>query len=265
MATAEDFPIALATKPLPVITPFSLSDYTIPIVSYLQRRQCLWCGVIFTPKSTATAKLSRFCGRSCSAKWRMRQPEIRAGIYTEERKIKQKEKFRAFMAQEGSREKLSHAAKERESSYSKEHKEKVAAKVSASLRLLGCKPTLRGGNGSGPTLPQKLLFEALEGEWKLELVVITQGTALGYPSCYKIDIGDEARKIGIEVDGESHRSNKIRQKDIKKAAFLAGRGWKIIRIKNNEILTWEMEGRKGTHVVSILLTKLGIVYRRKNE
>src|SRR3990167_7140558 len=48
-----------------------------------QPRPCAWCGEPFTVKYVQAAK-TRFCGRSCSAKWRMRQPEIVARVHTAE-------------------------------------------------------------------------------------------------------------------------------------------------------------------------------------
>ena len=108
-------------------------------------------------------------------------------------------------------------------------------KMSATLKAIGHKPIIRGGNGYGPTVPQKLLANILK--WDMELSIITnQKRGSGYPSCYKIDIADEILKIGIEVDGRSHGLLKKQAEDKKKTLFLNGLGWTILRFKNEEIL-----------------------------
>src|SRR4030095_2302182 len=45
---------------------------------------CELCGVeVSRPFQQSKRKKYRFCGTSCSAKWRMQQPEIRSKIYTD--------------------------------------------------------------------------------------------------------------------------------------------------------------------------------------
>ena len=43
-------------------------------------KACAWCAKPFTTNT----RDQRFCGRSCSAKWRMRQPEIIAKVHAPE-------------------------------------------------------------------------------------------------------------------------------------------------------------------------------------
>jgi very-short-patch-repair endonuclease len=57
----------------------------------------------------------------------------------------------------------------------------------------------------------------------------------GYPTAYKIDVGNTELKIAIEVDGFSHNALKRRAQDIKKAAFLESRGWRVLRFTNSEV------------------------------
>jgi hypothetical protein len=61
---------------------------------------------------------------------------------------------------------------------------------------------------------------------------VPRGT--GYPTCYKIDLGDEFYKVGVEVDGNSHYGVRKVQ-DNKKDLFLQERGWTILRFKNKEV------------------------------
>jgi very-short-patch-repair endonuclease len=69
----------------------------------------------------------------------------------------------------------------------------------------------------------------------MEVVVRTHGLP-GYPSHYKLDIAHPERRIAIEVDGASHHSRKVQEKDLKKTRFLEARGWRVLRFWNLEVL-----------------------------
>lgn len=108
-------------------------------------------------------------------------------------------------------------------------------KVSARLREIGHKPPVRGGNGHGPTRPQRLLAEALD--WPMEVIIPTgQRRKGGLPSHYKVDIGNPDLKVAIEVDGGSHCSLAGREADRRKAQWLTGKGWAVLRFTNREVL-----------------------------
>lgn len=93
---------------------------------------------------------------------------------------------------------------------------------------------VRGGNGKGLTIPQKILLEALGPAWQAEFVVPTGGRIIGErPTCYKIDIAHPGCKIAIEVDGQSHRGVR-KEADERKQAFLESKGWKVYRFKNQD-------------------------------
>lgn len=113
-------------------------------------------------------------------------------------------------------------------------RKEVREKVSTTLRVMGWKPIQRGGNGTGPTLPQMLLASSLG--WDMEVVIPTKKERCsGYPPCYKIDIANKELKIAIEVDGGSHCSLLTQSRDKKKTDFLVGLGWKVVRFTNKEI------------------------------
>jgi hypothetical protein len=94
-------------------------------------------------------------------------------------------------------------------------------------------PVVRGGNGKGPTLAQKVLHEALGDGWTMEHVITTNAHArqLGAPNHYKIDLANPAEKFAIEVDGQSHRGSR-REQDGRKEACLRSMGWKVLRVSN---------------------------------
>lgn len=72
--------------------------------------------------------------------------------------------------------------------------------------------------------------------WTTNLVVTTrEPRGSGYPTCYKIDVGNEALKMAIEVDGSSHDCLARRAQDEKKTAWLKARGWRVMRFKNARV------------------------------
>jgi hypothetical protein len=104
-----------------------------------------------------------------------------------------------------------------------------------SLRAMGWKPTVRGGNGRSLPVPQRMLAQALG--WNTEVVVATGSKVLGGLSThYKIDIANTTLKIAIEVDGPSHNSPSARKRDQKKTDFLIGQGWIVLRFSNQEVM-----------------------------
>lgn len=46
----------------------------------------------------------------------------------------------------------------------------------------------------------------------------------------------KAPGIALEIDGASHRTAKARAKDAERTAKLEARGWKVVRVTNEEIL-----------------------------
>jgi hypothetical protein len=94
---------------------------------------------------------------------------------------------------------------------------------------------LNGGNGTGMTVPQKLLSARLG--WEAEYVVTTgMGLGSGYPNHYKIDLAEPQLKVAVEIDGKSHELPDRKAQDRKKEAWLQSRGWTVLRFRNQEVL-----------------------------
>lgn len=106
-------------------------------------------------------------------------------------------------------------------------------KMVETLNRIGHKPRVRGGNGKPTPVQQERLAKLLR--WPCEVIVPTGTKGCGIPTHYKIDIGNAPLKIGVEVDGYSHCSEKRRAQDRKKEKFLGARGWEIIRFTNEEV------------------------------
>jgi hypothetical protein len=129
----------------------------------------------------------------------------------------------------------------------------VRAKVRARLAAIGHRPRVRGGNGHGQTIPERLLGLALG----IGPVVVPTGMArgTGYPTNYKLDLGYPDLKIGIEVDGASHSALERQEQDRKKEQFLASLGWTVLRFSNEDV-TERLEECVQT-VLSIISTLKG--------
>jgi len=105
-------------------------------------------------------------------------------------------------------------------------------------------PGERGGNGKY-TKAQMIIAIALG--WPMEVAVpcashlpVKQKKNYckenGFPTCYKVDVGNPILKIAIEVDGKKHCLKKQKKLDIKKEDKLIGLGWKVLRFTNEEVM-----------------------------
>jgi very-short-patch-repair endonuclease len=56
------------------------------------------------------------------------------------------------------------------------------------------------------------------------------------PNCYKIDMADTGLKLAIEVDGGSHGSLIVQERDRRKDALLVGSGWTVLRFSNQQVM-----------------------------
>jgi very-short-patch-repair endonuclease len=116
----------------------------------------------------------------------------------------------------------------------------IKQKVSDTLKRIGHKPNILGGNGRGNTVYQELLFNSLieiHKSFKCEYVFNTKkyNQDKQYSNHYKIDIASDLLMIAIEVDGTSHSSLKIKQCDKKKEQVLTLAGWRVLRFSNSMI------------------------------
>lgn len=116
------------------------------------------------------------------------------------------------------------------------HKEGVREKVSATLKLIGHSPKIRGGNGRPPTKAEVALHEMFSEFGFESQSIVPTGLRGGYPGHYKIDCGNQKLKIAIEADGASHSTRERKLQDAKKDEFLRGRGWTVFRFSNEQIL-----------------------------
>lgn len=219
-------------------------------------RQCAWCGKEFTLRYVQEAQ-RRFCGTSCSAKWRMSQPEILAKVHAPAVARKRGDKRHAWFAA-GSP--AAEAERERIRALNPTKRPEVRAKISRTLEAMHHGPFARGGNGQGLTAPQRILLGTLGAGWVAEFALSLGQRTPGYPTHYKLDIAHPVRGIAIEVDGNSHYTR--RALDAKKDAKLATLGWTVLRFWNRDILTWNATGMPMDSSISMTLAQHGILPSR---
>ena len=207
-------------------------------------KPCLRCGELFRPKVDVAETVwnrRRFCapcGRIKPESWR--QSHMRAQKTCESC-------GRSFQPWTGSNGEIqSQKAWKRQVccsiSCSKKlknpmHSDIAILKLSDTLRRIGHRPQVRGGNGRELTLPQQSVLSALGDGWEAEVSVRTfKKRGSGYPNCYKIDIANRTLKIGVEIDGPCH-VGKRRKLDEKKDQLLVMLGWKIYRVTNKSAMS----------------------------
>ena len=109
-------------------------------------------------------------------------------------------------------------------------------KMQSTLRSIGHRPSVRGGNGS-LTFPQIEVARLLGSGWIMETAIPTKmKRGSGYPTCYKVDVGNLGLKIGIELEGRTHFGKRVAE-DQKKDALLCQLGWSVYRVLNAKALS----------------------------
>lgn len=217
-----------------------------------QPRRCVWCWREFAPKTPGTGSMQRrFCGTSCSAKWRMTQPEVRAKVHNPEVSAKVGKSISAWWQTPGAS-----AQRARISALNPMTDPAVREKVSRQLKAMKHGPSVRGGNGKGLTKAQSALLDVLGPSWCTEWSISLGQRMPGYPTHYKLDLARPDLKIGIEADGNSHYSRK--EQDRKKDEMLDLLGWTVLRFWNQDILSWIDTGMPTGSSISTILEAHGI-------
>lgn len=107
-------------------------------------------------------------------------------------------------------------------------------KMKRTLKRIGHKPTVRGGNGTGLS-PAELVLAKATG-LSPYVVPTHRSRNSGYPTHYKLDLADPQRLLAIEVDGNSHGLLARQAQDRKKEGLLRELGWTVIRFTNKQAL-----------------------------
>ena len=116
----------------------------------------------------------------------------------------------------------------------------TVAKVSNTLKAIGHKPKIQGGNGREPSAAELALLAMFGGLGFVMQPVIRTGSRSqkgGLSTHYKPDMGNWDLKLALEADGGSHQGSLGKMRDAKKTTFLNGIGWTVLRFSNEKILT----------------------------
>jgi len=182
-----------------------------------------------------------FCSARCNGLWVTTTPEGRARFYTAERGIKiaagRKETFRKDPERYAVMRRAQSEAMDRYmNSLTPAQKEQRRANMSRILKEIGHKPSIRGGNGTGPTAAEQLLLNAFPKAKNNYPIRTGMKAGSGYPTCYKVDLGFPGIRLAIEADGNSHKLMERREQDVKKTEFLTRIGWIVMRFTNKRIM-----------------------------
>lgn len=145
-------------------------------------------------------------------------PECREAFMTEHRSKTMAETNRKY---------ASARMKQKNPMFKDQHRERMKQ----TLKEIGHKPPVQGGNGRGLTVPQRMLSEALG--WETEIAIKTPGMKW---HALKVDMGHRGAKIAVEVDGASHGALKRQQQDREKTAALESLGWIVLRFSNAQVM-----------------------------
>ena len=111
-------------------------------------------------------------------------------------------------------------------------------KMKNTLRAIGHKPSVRGGNGCELTKPQQKLLSLLQNA-EAEYAINTKDARHLFqkvPNAYKVDLAIVDQKLAIEVDGSSHGALIRREQDERKGEILKSLGWSVLRFTNKEVM-----------------------------
>lgn len=180
----------------------------------------------FCKKKKMLGRYKRFCSHLCAAKWRT-SPGIKELIYTPERFAK------------GGATQRRNGKKLGKPSWNKgiQCRPATKRKLSESHKKTGHTFKIRGGNGRPLTVPQQTLLDKLGSQWKPEHAIALGGRQPNYPTCYKVDLALVEKKLAIECDGSAHGSQRMKNKDAKKDKKLTELGWRVLRLKNETVLS----------------------------
>jgi hypothetical protein len=183
---------------------------------------CCRCGDSFSRKWFPSWPERKFCGKTCELAWRAEDEGMKEHGRRGLAMARESPKMQAYLASD-------------RNPFRGSTGDPIRRRGQATNAANGW-PGLTGGNGRGLTTPQELLLRQLGEGFIPECSVRLGRKAPGYPTNYKLDLGNPELKIGIELNGESHRSAAARARDEKKRLKLESLGWTVLAFWNEEVL-----------------------------
>jgi hypothetical protein len=164
----------------------------------------------------------RFCNKSCSAKWRMRQPSVQEAM---KKGIAKSAASRTGISRPDA------AIRMRTNNPMNDPEVRERARQ----KLIGRTFLSRGGNGK-QTPEQEAVATALG--LPMEHPIATASVKHLFPSlppCYKVDVACPASLLAVEIDGSSHNTRKWKFLDARKTEVLNALGWRVLRFSNQQV------------------------------
>jgi hypothetical protein len=141
----------------------------------------------------------------------------------------------------------------REKLYDPEIRARHLAGIKAAQERHGL--NFRGGNGDHPTGAEDQAAKILvPAGFIRQLVVKTRnhGTPHRPPPSYKLDFGHPTARIGIELDGPSHRFGDRERQDQKKNEVLGALGWRVERFKHKQSDVFSLTSKDAEKLCKLL-------------
>jgi very-short-patch-repair endonuclease len=174
------------------------------------KKSCRECGEVFIPKDARGV----FCGKSCAAIWKMKQPEIVRKM------IAGKDLVACGKAiSEGIRRNP------------KEHDRRV--KMGKKNFIPGWKKY----NSENPTKSESVLLAIFPNA--IHNFQVNTGRSSKFENAahlYKIDVAFPNIKLAVEVDGSYHDWESQKSKDAEKDKFLISLGWFVLRFSSKAVM-----------------------------
>lgn len=176
----------------------------------------------------------KFCGRSCALKWRIKNGYSPYLTMTAETRARVKRLFIAGGVR--FRQENPDFRRKEMTENNPMFKAKTRQKLRTTLKRIGHKPPIQGGNGRGPTEPERKILTAFpNAKWNYAVSSGAGARTRGEASCYKIDIAWPTQMVALEVDGSSHNLRSRQEQDRKKERILKSKGWSVFRISNKTL------------------------------
>lgn len=201
------------------------------------RTTCEWCGNDLTEHQIKIG--SRFCTKSCSAKWRVKNKP--KAVWSDESRASMSRKLRDFYKSEAG-EKYRSELSRRMSENNPSLIDGVTEKANRTKRKNGTyRNNFKYGNGHiSPS--ESAAMRALDGlgfEYNASIKTPRDYVDENHepvPRSYKPDFVNRECMLCVEIDGPNHKRPHIAAKDAKKERCLIYMGYRIIRFTNEYVL-----------------------------
>lgn len=199
-------------------------------------KHCEFCGKQFEITDTVHGKRKRFCNRSCSARWRIR--EYGVAKKSEDGKKRLSESMKSKWKNEDFR----HNVISRMYTNNPSFNVNVIEKAKRTKLQHGYVPhnNFKYGNGKVSEYERMVYDKLINCGFYYNYAINTKLARDAFPNesyanNYKPDFTNISKHICIEIDGENHKEKVVRELDKKKEECLRFLGFSVIRFTHKDI------------------------------